>query len=65
VTLCQEFWTHYYGKEDRLDRIDFILISQGMAREWVKEETYIPFTPNWGVGSDHRPIMATFEAEER
>jgi hypothetical protein len=21
--------------------------------------------PNWGVGSDHRPIVATFEAENK
>jgi hypothetical protein len=32
-----------------------------MAREWVKQETYIPAIPNWGIGSDHRPIVAAFE----
>ena len=58
-------WTHYYPAEDRLDRIDYILISEGMAREWVKGETFIPFIPYWGIGSDHRPILATFEAADR
>jgi endonuclease/exonuclease/phosphatase family metal-dependent hydrolase len=58
-------WTHFYGKEDLLSRIDFILISPGLTKEWVKEETYIPFIPNWGVGSDHRPITATFEATDK
>jgi hypothetical protein len=31
-----------------------------MARDSVKTGTYIPTIPNWGIGSDHRPIVAAF-----
>jgi endonuclease/exonuclease/phosphatase family metal-dependent hydrolase len=56
-------WTHYYGVEDTYSRIDFILLSPAMARDWVTNETYALAIPNWGVGSDHRPIVATFKTE--
>ncbi|HEX7618758.1 MAG TPA: endonuclease/exonuclease/phosphatase family protein, partial [Verrucomicrobiae bacterium] len=56
-------WTEYYGKEDAYTRMDYIFISPALARDWVKEQTYIPTIPNWGIGSDHRPILAAFEEE--
>lgn len=58
-------WTHYFGREDTYSRIDYIFLSPGMVREWDRSETYILAVPNWGVASDHRPIVAGFWVENR
>jgi endonuclease/exonuclease/phosphatase family metal-dependent hydrolase len=64
-TVRRVTWTHFYAKDDVYSRIDFILISPGMANEWVRQETYALTLPDWGVASDHRPILATFVSEDR
>ena len=53
-------WTAYYGREDSCSRFDYLLASPGMVRELVREGTYVLATPDWGVASDHRPVVATF-----
>jgi endonuclease/exonuclease/phosphatase family metal-dependent hydrolase len=56
-------WTHYYGKEDTYSRVDYILLSPAMSRRWLTNGTCVLTRPNWGVASDHRPIVATFKTE--
>jgi endonuclease/exonuclease/phosphatase family metal-dependent hydrolase len=54
-------WTYFYGKDDTYSRIDYILLSPAMARCWHKDGTYVVTVPNWGIASDHRPIVAAFD----
>src|SRR6266480_1057503 len=58
-------WTYYFAKDDTYSRIDYILLNQGMAREWQMNGTYVLALPDWGAASDHRPIIASFVAEDR
>ncbi len=53
-------WTYFYGRNDTYSRIDYILVSPALKRRWLAAETFIPTVPNWGVGSDHRPVVAGF-----
>jgi endonuclease/exonuclease/phosphatase family metal-dependent hydrolase len=56
-------WTYYYGKADEYSRIDYILVSPALGKHWLSRETYIPAVTNWGIGSDHRLIVAEFSTE--
>lgn len=58
-------WTTYYGKEDSFSRFDYMLASPGMARELLPSGTYVHTMPDWGIASDHRPIVATFTSRNQ
>jgi len=55
-------WTHYYATEDTYSRIDYILVGRNLAKRLDRKGTYVLTLPDWGKGSDHRPIIAAFAA---
>jgi endonuclease/exonuclease/phosphatase family metal-dependent hydrolase len=40
--------------------VDYILLSHAMARHLDPAETRVLALPDWGLASDHRPLVATF-----
>lgn len=53
-------WTHYFGRDETYSRIDYILVPKELLEKLDRTETYIATIPDWGIGSDHRAIKATF-----
>jgi endonuclease/exonuclease/phosphatase family metal-dependent hydrolase len=53
-------WTHFYAKQDLYSRVDYILLSHAMARHLDPAETRVLALPDWGLASDHRPLVAVF-----
>ncbi len=58
-------WTHYYGVEDTYSRVDYVLLHPNAAREWKAAESYVAAIPDWGVASDHRPVVVVLEPRDR
>jgi endonuclease/exonuclease/phosphatase family metal-dependent hydrolase len=54
-----------YGVEDVYSRIDYIMLSSGMARELDRANSSIPVVPNWGHGSYHRPVVISVHTKDR
>jgi endonuclease/exonuclease/phosphatase family metal-dependent hydrolase len=60
-----ERWTYYWKTADEYSRIDYLLVSPGLAKEVLVEKCGIDDTPFWNEASDHRAIYAVIFAVDR
>ncbi|MES2307782.1 MAG: endonuclease/exonuclease/phosphatase family protein [Verrucomicrobiota bacterium] len=67
-----DWWTHYYLPENQYERIDYMIASEGLIRDWIKEKSYLyrskegdSDTYNTYTPSDHRPLVSVFRASNQ
>jgi endonuclease/exonuclease/phosphatase family metal-dependent hydrolase len=67
-----DWWTHYYIPENRYERLDYMVASEGLMRDWIKEKSYLYRSKegdsaeyNTYTPSDHRPLVAVFRASNQ
>lgn len=58
-------WTYYYPAGGAYTRVDYLLMSSGMKREWLTESSGVEALPDWFEASDHRLVKAGFVAVDR
>jgi endonuclease/exonuclease/phosphatase family metal-dependent hydrolase len=57
--------THLWRARSQFSRIDYLVVSPGMANEYVPESARIVDVEGWDKASDHRAVYAKFYAEDR
>lgn len=55
-----EYWTHFWAKEDSYSRFDYIFFSQALKNEVLFKECGILDPANWNEASDHRAVLGVF-----
>ena len=57
-------WTHFSPDIDEYERIDYVLVSQGMKRDVMSGKTRVMDDPRTYEASDHRPLIVVFQDSE-
>jgi endonuclease/exonuclease/phosphatase family metal-dependent hydrolase len=60
-----EVWTFFWAEADTYSRLDYFFVSQGMLPETVRHLTRAVDDPSARNASDHRPLVAVFEAVDQ
>ena len=56
--------TYYWKYHDQFSRIDYLITSPGMEKDYVPDSARIADVEGWDKASDHRAIYAKFYAHE-
>jgi endonuclease/exonuclease/phosphatase family metal-dependent hydrolase len=57
-------WTHFFSRDDVYSRLDYILLSPAIAHHILRDETFVLALPDWGIASDHRPIVVSLAIDD-
>ena len=60
-----DLWTHFWAYQESYERLDYILVSEGMKPEVVTEKCRVVRDPLTLLASDHRPVLAVFKDAEQ
>lgn len=63
VDFVGDAWTYFDPGADQYSRLDYMLVSYGMAPEVVREKTRVIRDRLNMVGSDHRPVVTVFKKQ--
>jgi endonuclease/exonuclease/phosphatase family metal-dependent hydrolase len=55
-------WTYYRSSRDEYSRIDYMLASERLRQKLVPPKTRAVRHPSMNTASDHRPLIAVFDA---
>jgi endonuclease/exonuclease/phosphatase family metal-dependent hydrolase len=67
-----DWWTHYYIPDNQYERIDYMVASAPLFRDWVASKSYVYRQKpedgpeyNTYLPSDHRPLVAVFDTQKK
>jgi endonuclease/exonuclease/phosphatase family metal-dependent hydrolase len=58
-------WTYFNSATDGFSRFDYFFVSDGMLPEVVRDRTRVVRDPLTYLASDHRPVVAVFQAADQ
>jgi len=60
-----EVWTHYWESADIYSRIDYLFLSEDLAKKVDFSSSGIASFPDWFLASDHRPLYLTLRWKQK